>query len=287
MSAETLAGDLAARLSLRKRVRSWGGDCPCCSYHAAFSMKIGRGKTPALYCANGCTREQLNEAAQNALGASWKPPPPAAGETVEQARAAKQAAAVKLWNGSEPCARSPVALYLNRRGLAGLAASPALRYRGDCWHAERSKHPAMIARVQNAAGETVAAHRTYLTRNGAKASVDPVKASLGPVWTAAIRLQEAGAELLVGEGIESSASAGQMLNLPAWAALSAGNLAAALILPADVRSVTVAADRDGPGLKAAREAANRWKLEGRTVRIAAPDRDGQDFNDLLQERSDS
>ncbi len=40
------------------------------------------------------------------------------------------------------------------------------------------------------------------------------------------------------------------------------------------------ADGDDPGEAAAREAALRWKREGRSVRIARPPR-GSDFNDLL------
>ena len=114
-----------------------------------------------------------------------------------------------------------------------------------------------------------------------------MKSSLGPIWTAAIRLQEAGEELVVGEGVETAASAGLMLGLPAWAAISAGNMAAALVLPASVRVVTIAADPDAPGQRAARDAATRWRAEGRTVRIAMPDKPGQDFNDLLVECHDA
>ena len=285
MSAHALAADLAARFRLRKRVRSWGGNCPSCSYHGAFSVKLGKGKMPLLYCANGCSREQLREVARNALGASWEPPPSVDGQTVAQARAAKQAAALRLWQGSEPCAGTAAARYLASRGLPGLAASPALRFRGDCWHAERSRHPAMIALVLDVAGTAVAVHRTYVTADGAKAAVDPPKASLGPLWGGAIRLDHAADAVVIGEGIETAASAGLLLGLPAWAALSAGNLAAGLVLLPAIRSVTIAADQDGPGRKAAHDAAARWRAEGRTVRIATPDRAGQDFNDVLRERT--
>ena len=166
MSAETLAADLAARFDLRKRTRSWGGDCPSCSYHGAFSIKLGKGDRPILYCANGCTREQLNETAQQALGSVWTPPPPPDEQDVVKARDIKQAAALRLWSSSERCTGTIAATYLARRGLAHLAASPVLRYRGDCWHAERSRHPAMVACVQNAADATVAVHRTYIGRDG-------------------------------------------------------------------------------------------------------------------------
>jgi hypothetical protein len=35
--------------------------------------------------------------------------------------------------------------------------------------------------VQDGAGSTLAVHRTYLTQNGRKASLDPPKATLGPL----------------------------------------------------------------------------------------------------------
>ena len=65
--------------------------------------------------------------------------------------------------------------------------------------------------------------------------------------------------------------------------LSAGNLAKGLALPKEVRAVVIAADPDPPGEVAAQHAARRWRAEGRTVRIARPDREGADFNDLLRE----
>ena len=142
----------------------------------------------------------------------------------------------------------------------------------------------MVARVVDAAGETVAVHRTYLRADGAgKAEVEPTKASLGPVWGGAIRLHphDPGGPLVIGEGIETAASAGIMLQAPAWSAISAGNLGGGLILPPEVRDIIVAADTDAEGETRAHGAAWRWKREGRSVRIARP-RSG-DWNDALLE----
>ncbi len=78
-------------------------------------------------------------------------------------------------------------------------------------------------------------------------------------------------------------------DLPAWAALSAGNMAE-LILPERIREVLILPDRDEPreggrrpGLEAAHALARRLRAEGRTaeVRWAIS---GKDANDVLRAR---
>ncbi len=292
-AAHILAADLAARFRLDKRARSWGGDCPACSYPRAFTIKPGHGSRPMLFCANGCTRDTLDAVARDVLGGAWTPPTAPDAGKAQQDRATRQDAARRLWMGSTPCANTPASLYLQRRGIGHVTASAALRYRGDCRHPEGGRWPALVALVQDAARQPIAAHRTFLTLDGRKARVDPVKASIGPVWGGAVRLDPApldpAAALVIGEGIETAASAGLLMGLPAWAALSAGNLARGVLLPLDVRHVVIAADHDAgprqPGQDAAQAAAARWRGEGRTVRIATPDVPGNDFNDLLQDRA--
>lgn len=286
MGAHEMAADLAARLQLKRRNRGWSGSCPACGYARAFSIWLGKGARPSLFCGNGCTREDLGAAARNALGAAWMPPPCQADAKAERARAAdaKQAAAQRLWAGSASCAGTAAARYLARRGIGHAANSIALRFRGDCSHPDGGRLPAMVALVQDAGGQLTAVHRTYLTPDGSKASADPVKASLGPVWGGAVRLDPVGPVLTIGEGIETAASAGLLLRLPAWAAISAGNLASGLLLPPEVREVVIAVDPDSAGRAAAAAALARWQTEGRRVRIAVPDTTGQDFNDLLRHR---
>jgi DNA primase len=88
---------------------------------------------------------------------------------------------------------------------------------------------------------------------------------------------------MVGEGIETSLAAMQATGNAAWAALSTSGLRS-LYLPHDVRDVIVLADGDEPGEEAARDCAQRWKRDGRRVRIARPPQ-GMDFNDLLKART--
>ncbi len=289
MIGRTDLADLGRRLALRKRPRSWRGDCPACSYHGAFSVRPGNHGGVRAYCANGCTPAALDDALRQVLGTNWQPPARLPDADVATQRAGKQAAAARLFSGSTPLTPTdPAGLCLARRGLAGFTGCPSLRYRGDCHHQDSGRLPALVAEVVDAAGQPIAVHRTYLDRQGRKAVVDPCKMSLGPLWGGAVRVTPDPAvphELVVGEGIESSASAGLLLRLPAWAALSAGNLAGGLVLPEAVRAVTIAADADKVGLREANNATRRWRAEGRTVRIASPDSTGQDFNDVLQDRA--
>jgi hypothetical protein len=279
-----IARDIAARLGLRKYPRSWRGQCPCCEYPGGtFSVLAARDGTARLFCASGCNHDDLTNAVARATGQHVLSMESNVADA--DARDRNRERALALWRGSEPATSTLADGYLTARGLPGSAASPALRYRADTPHPEGGRLPAMIALVVDVDGVPLGIHRTYLCRDGSKARVEPAKASLGPIWGGAIRLQTlmAGTPLIIGEGIESAASAGRLMGLPAWAALSAGNLGKSLLLPLEARSVVIAADPDPAGERAAAAAALRWSAERRTVQIARPTGEG-DFNDLLLTR---
>jgi hypothetical protein len=205
----------------------------------------------------------------------------------------------RIWWGSGTVLGSPANHYFNARGIGPFVACEDLRFRADCPHPTGTRVrpvrlPALVAAVRGLDGRLLGVHRTYLRHDGsAKAEIEPQKASLGAVRGGAVRLVSleevlAVGELVVGEGIETSASAGLLLGLPAWAALSAGNLANGIVLPQMIRRVMIAADRDAldqhgrrAGQDAARAAWFRLRREGRAVRIATPDPGRGDFNDVL------
>ena len=277
------AVDLADRLGLTRHTKSWRGTCPACGYPNAFSLQSVRGDRIRLLAACGCDRGTVEDAVRRVAGGDALPAPrQEAGDTAE-ARQRKREAACRTWAGSTPASGTIVDTYLTGRALPGLAASTALQFRGDASHPEGGWLPAMVAEVVDAAGTFLAVHRTFLRRDGSgKADVEPRRASLGSPWGGAVRLDPIAEELAIGEGIETSASAGRLLGLPAWAATSAGNLAKGLVLPCEVRRVVIAADADPPGERAAKSAALRWQREGRIVEIARPDKAGCDFNDVLR-----
>ena len=190
-----------------------------------------------------------------------------------------------FWHRCDPASgTNPAARYLARRGLAHLAGHEYVRYCPDAFHPGGTRLPAMVWLVHDGDGAIAAVHRTYLSLDGSKAAVQPVKATLGSFAGGAVRLHPAAPAMVVGEGLETTAAAALVFGLPGWAAVACGNLGSNMRLPHEVRAVTVAADPDGPGQRAAARAAMRWRAEGRTVRIATPDRPGSDFADLMLAR---
>lgn len=189
-----------------------------------------------------------------------------------------------FWFHCESAQGTPVATYLASRGLDWLVQHEDVRFRPDCSHPSGARLPAMIWQVRNAGGSPCCLHRTFLTWEGAKAAVDPPKATWGSFAGAAIRLHPACWQMVIGEGVETTAAAANILGIPGWAAIACGNLRARMVLPEKIRSITIAVDNDAPGQRAAQKAAARWRKEGRTVRLAIPDRQGHDFADLLMEK---
>jgi len=279
--------ETARRLDLHPAGRDYRGRCPGCGYgNDAFILSLRDGKILG-WCAN-CQDSAAVVAILRGAGAL---PPPSHAPSATRAGEAERLAdsierARQLRDGAEPITPGcPAYSYLEGRRIAEIAGSDALRWRPDTPHPGGGRRLALLASVSDVAGKFCGIQRIFITPAGRKADVDPVKATLGAIAGGAIRLHPCSAELAIAEGLESAASAGMLLSMPAWAAISAGNLARSMMLPAEVRSVVIAADADDPGERAAREAAWRWQAEGRTVRIARPMQAGRDFNDIARESS--
>ena len=184
------------------------------------------------------------------------------------------AAARRVWKATRPLAGTLAETYLHARGVGHVAVAPALRFSPARAHPQApGRFPCLVAGVQDAHGGFLGVQRTYLDSTGAgKANVEPARASLGSLSGGAVRLAEpVGGRLLVGEGIESTAAAMALFDLPGWAALGTSGLRA-IELPEHVRDVVIAADRDagGEGQLAAAALAERLEAEGRRVRIELP-----------------
>jgi hypothetical protein len=178
--------------------------------------------------------------------------------------------------------------YLAGRGI-DVRELDNLGYHRRLWHKwTDTNRPAMVASMHNAKGRIVAIHRTWLQlkMDGVvKAKIEPNKAYLGPANGCVVRLAPAAPAMVLGEGIETTASAMRRFRLPGWAACTGGNLEV-LVLPDLVREVIIAADNDKEraGEEAAIKAAWRFISEGRKVEIIMPREVGLDFNDLEEAR---
>jgi putative DNA primase/helicase len=289
--------EIAFRLNLRRaRPGEWRGACPACGYGSGVFTLAEREGRPVWWCA--CCRDQagVTAAVKRALDGALPPAAPSPRREPPALPAAeKSARAHVLWDAARPIQDTPAERYLRRRGawdaLHAFAVHPsgaALRFLPRCRNTEADRDlPAMLAAVRDpSTGALRAVHRTWITPDGRKAGLVAPKKSLGPIGGAAILLHapRPGLPLVVAEGVETALSAAALLGAPGWCAIAAGNMAA-LRLPDDVRDLILAADPGEAGEGAARQAARRWRAEGRRVRIALPNDPGADFNDLLMRRA--
>jgi putative DNA primase/helicase len=164
---------------------------------------------------------------------------------------------------------------------AVLRYHPHLLYRHE--DGQRTYHPGMIACVDDAKGQAVSLHRTYLTMDGHKADVPIVKKLMpsivpGATRGGAIRLYPASETLAIGEGIETALVARLATGLPVWSTICADSMAQ-LVVPPEVHLVVICADHDTAGLDAARALARRLLTEQRRVKILVPNRPGTDWAD--------
>jgi putative DNA primase/helicase len=279
------APTLAAAFGLRPNRRGWSGNCPSCGYAGTFTISVQDGRA-LWWCASCQDREGLLAAVRDATGGAWAPVASSSTNATTDA-AGRTRAALTIWAEAIGLKGTLGEVYLAARGLPG-EASTALRYHPALRHPNATgTFPALVALIRSTTtGEPVAVHRTYLRPDGSgKANVDPAKATKGPMAGGAIMLhdQVGGAPLVIGEGIESSLSAGRLLSATAWAGIAAGNLKS-IIPPGGPSEIVLAADPDPVGQREAWAAADRWSSLVRRVRVATPDDPTGDFNDVLLRR---
>ena len=299
--------DWAARLGLRNRSGEYAGPCPVCGGTDRFHVGRGRGGAARVGC-RGCIDGQPEAVRREAFGRvlraafpersrsgagdgpsstaqpSRRAPERDSGAAPRSDDAERRKAARRIWDAAKPLAGTLAETYLHARGVGYVASVPALRFSPALSYPQTPEpFPCLVARVQDAHGDFLGVQRTYLAADGAgKANVEEPRLSLGPVGGGAVRLAEPEhGRLLVGEGIETTASAMALFELPGWAALGAPGLQI-VELPRCIRDVLIAADRDadGKGQSAAAALGKLLETEGRRVRIEPPPFVG-DWNDVL------
>jgi len=290
------ARDIAVALGEIRRSGSWWR-CRCPVHESSgptLALKDGE-RGIVVVCHAGCsTGDIFRELRRLDL---LEPQPGSAspqengdrGERVEEERdrARRIAIGAEIWRSSYPSSGTIAERYWRSRRI-GLRLPTTIRISPSLRHTESGeRRPAMVCLVQHVDYGIVGAHCTYLAIDGsAKATIAPNKKCFGSVGGGAVRLGPILPEqwLVVGEGIESTASAMDLWGIRSgWAALSATGVRN-LVLPREAQQVVIACDNDanGVGQAAARDSAWRWQAEGRNVKFALPPVPGADFNDILR-----
>jgi putative DNA primase/helicase len=200
---------------------------------------------------------------------------------------AKRAMLNALWDASKPILPGdPVDRWMHHRGVGASSYPACLRFCEHCRHSGPpvSFHPAMVAKVMDAAGRPVMIHRTYITAAGMKAPVDPARmfcAGKVPPGSA-VRLTPIAPMMGVAEGIETALAATKLFNIPTWAALNDGGVEKFEPPPGTERLIIFADnDTNGAGQKAAYALAARMAPRMQ-VAVKLPEVAGADWNDVLQ-----
>ncbi|MBI1292773.1 virulence-associated protein E [bacterium] len=177
-------------------------------------------------------------------------PPKVVAQPLDEERVAR---AGRLWEEGTPLKHSVAEAYLRKRAVpAGLWKSAALRFHPRMTSLDdRAKRPALVAAISDAQGALQGVQVTLLSAHGtAKAAVGTPRRVIGKLMGGTVRLADAQDELVVGEGIETMLTASDVFGVPAWAALSADNLAR-LVIGHPLRRLIIAADNDEAGMRAA------------------------------------
>jgi hypothetical protein len=218
---------------------------------------------------------QLIDAANAPL---FGPGAPVTGRPVREAASARERreTALRLWDAGRPLGHSLSARHCRLRGLAlDLPGPQALRHHGEVpvsvYRPGRLRRPALLAGIQDAFGRYVAVEVTYLAANGRRAiDLRLARKTIGaPPPGCAVRLDDAAAEMLVGEGVFTTRAASEWFGLPGWALQSTRNLRA-WSAPDGVRSVLIAADRGRDGEASAEHLRGRLAEAGVAVTVALP-----------------
>ena len=212
------------------------------------------------------------------------PAPPVTPNNPEIARAS----ALRLWEAARPIAGTLAERYLSKTRGIDLAALPAnvnavLRFHARCPFGPGTRHPCLLALLRDAATDAIAGiHRIALTDDARKIE----RRMLGR--TGAVKLWPAGAQLVVGEGIETVLAAATRIQhrgaplQPAWSMVSSHALGRLPVIPG-VERLIILVDHDEAGLTASGTCMDRWIRAGRRVIRLKPKRAGADFNDLIKE----
>ena len=120
-------------------------------------------------------------------------------------------AARRLWASAVPIIGTLAETYLRNRGIAVDDSLKALRFHPQCFWVSadgNNRHalPAMLAAVTDKVGSITGLQRTWLSRDGHKANIEPPRRAMGQLRGNAVRFGDQGDTTIVAEGIETALS---------------------------------------------------------------------------------
>lgn len=313
----------------------WKGPCPVCGGRDRFSVNDKRGKwfcrgadiggadvismvqhiaglpfkasvasITGEPCPSGPARplSEAEQAARNRQRLKMEDDRRARMEQEQAREADTKDFCAKIWNECVPISATLAERYLYLFDLpipkggwpSCLGFHPALQYPG------KGKMPALVARVDDVAGELTGIWREFIGPDGRKAPVELQKLGLGPVAGGAVRIGGMGKHIGVGEGVRTALGAWALIDhrYPVWSCLSTSGLIG-FEVPLGVERLTIYPDGDQPikkqdgefvpaipaGRKAALAMKERVSAEGVACNIAAEPPSELDYLNLWQNYS--
>jgi hypothetical protein len=162
-----------------------------------------------------------------------------------------------------------------------------LRFHPTCPRGNQQRLPAVVALLRDIRSDKPKAiQRIFLKADGSDRLRDTMgKATLGPAAGCVCKLSR-NEDVCLGLGLTEGVEKGlAILNAgwaPIWVSCGTSGMAKFPVL-AGIECLTVFADHDAGGQRAATECAQRWADAGKHVRIVTPKIAGFDWNDALRE----
>ena len=266
-------------------LRNKHGKCPLCGGvdRYRWDNKKGNGEYFCSGCGAGSGIHLLSQHQDCSHAEAWKLVEKVVGSAAVAPKKDQTDQLQRVKNILETCNAGDdndfVIEYMRSRSLTDV---PESLLRGFYWLNGSECH-AMIAKAAKGS-KLVGVHATFI-RDGVKVDRRLYAVADGAMVGSALRLQKlnGGDAIVIGEGIETSLSAGKITGLPAWAAMDAGKLEKVEI-PDQIRRVVIAADNDASftGQAAAYALAKRLALAGKSVEVIVPITQGEDWNDYIR-----
>ena len=244
----------------------------------SLSVTIGREGQPVFHSFAGDPFEAVRDYLGLEARPGSAPRDPALQRKIQQAtekeRQQREAESLdfcrEVWSKTVLASRSPVERYLNSRRINRIPR--VIRYHPAAPLDYQGNHlaPAMVAVIQDRAGTPCGLHVTALKPDGSdKAGPNP-RRMFGQVKGGAIRLAPMSDQLAVAEGIETALSFAALTGQATWSCMSAAGLEA-FEPPPGLEDLTIAADGDEPGMRAARALVERARRHCNVILNPAPD----------------